>query len=108
MSGLVFRVAGLLLGLALFVLLPGIDRARAADAVLLASTAPGYVPGMAIAATDPLVLPDGAAVTLLFRSGQMLHLRGPFNGSLERAQSPMPPRPPHSPGCSGCRARTPR
>lgn len=58
-------------------------RALAADVVLLASTAPGYAPGMAIALTDRLALPDGASATLLFRSGEMLKLRGPFDGTLE-------------------------
>jgi hypothetical protein len=83
--------AGLLRRLALLALLLGSGLlgsgpARAADAVLLASTAPGYAPGMAIAASDPLMLPEGASVTLLFRSGQMLRLRGPFEGTLERLQ----------------------
>ncbi|CAH2602424.1 conserved protein of unknown function [Rhodovastum atsumiense] len=75
--------------LALFLLLAGAGRAaRAEEAVLLGTTAPGYRPGMVIAATAVLVLPDGASMTLLFRSGQMLRLRGPFTGSLERVQRP--------------------
>ena len=82
------RLVGSILVLAMFILLSGVGSARSADAVLLASTAPGYVPGMTIAASDPLVLPEGASLTLLFRSGQMLHLRGPFEGPLERARSP--------------------
>ena len=88
MTSTVLRAAGLVLGLALFVLLPGIGPAQPADAVLVASTAPGYAPGITITATDRLTLPDGSTVTLLFRSGQMLHLRGPFDGTLERAQTP--------------------
>ncbi len=52
------------------------------DAVLLASTAPGYAPGMVIAAEGRLTLPDGASATLLFRSGRMLRVRGPFEGAL--------------------------
>jgi uncharacterized protein DUF4384 len=55
-------------------------------AVLLASTAPGYAPGMVVAAGERLRLPEGAAITLLFRSGQMLRLRGPVETSLDRAE----------------------
>jgi hypothetical protein len=58
------------------------DAASSEDAVLLSSTAPGYVPGMVIAASDRLALPDGASATLLFRSGEMLRIRGPFEGVL--------------------------
>jgi len=56
------------------------------DAVLLSSTAPGYAPGMVITASDRLALPDGASATLLFRSGQMLRIRGPFEGALNAAE----------------------
>jgi hypothetical protein len=55
----------------------------AAEAVLLASTAPGYTPGTAVEAGEKLSLPDGASVTLLFRSGQMLKLRGPAEATIE-------------------------
>jgi hypothetical protein len=72
----------------LLALLAGSVRpAVAADAVLLTATAPGYTPGMAVAVTDTLALPEGASMTLLFRSGQILRLRGPFEGSLERIQA---------------------
>jgi hypothetical protein len=60
--------------------------AASGDAVLLSSTAPGYVPGMVITAGDRLALPEGASATLLFRSGQMLRIRGPFEGALSAAQ----------------------
>src|SRR5262249_16759793 len=63
----------------------GSGPAMAEDAVLLASTAPGYAPGMVVGASARLSLPEGASATLLFRSGQMLQLRGPFEGSLEPA-----------------------
>jgi Domain of unknown function (DUF4384) len=56
--------------------------AVAADAVLLASTVPGYVPGMVVAENDRLSVPDGASATLLFQSGEMLRLSGPFEGTL--------------------------
>ena len=55
----------------------------AAEAVLLASTAPGYTPGTAVEAGEKLSLPEGASVTLLFRSGQMLKLRGPAEALIE-------------------------
>jgi hypothetical protein len=57
----------------------------AEDAVLLASTTPGYAPGMVVAAGDRLRLPEGASVTLLLRSGEMLRLRGPLEAVLETA-----------------------
>jgi hypothetical protein len=65
----------------------GLGTALAEDAVLLASTVPGYTPGMVVASTDRLSLPDGASATLLFRSGGMLRLRGPFEGTLEQQHS---------------------
>ncbi|CAH2604051.1 conserved exported protein of unknown function [Rhodovastum atsumiense] len=83
---LLSRLPGLLRRCILAILVLGSAPALAADAVLLASTAPGYLPGMAIAAADRLALPEGASVTLLFRSGQMLRLRGPFEGALEQVQ----------------------
>lgn len=61
--------------------------AVADDAVLLASTVPGYVPGMVVSSTDRLSVPDGASATLLFQSGEMLRLRGPFEGVLEQKQA---------------------
>lgn len=61
--------------------------AMADDVVLLASTVPGYVPGMVVSFTDRLSLPEGAAITLLFRTGQILRLVGPFEGTLEQQQA---------------------
>lgn len=54
---------------------------------MLASTVPGYTPGMVVAASDRLSLPDGASATLLFQSGEMLRLRGPFEGTLAQQQA---------------------
>jgi Domain of unknown function (DUF4384) len=62
-------------------------KAFADDAVLLASTVPGYMPGMVVSAADRLSLPDGATATLLFESGGMLRLRGPFEGTLGQQQA---------------------
>jgi hypothetical protein len=61
--------------------------AVAEDAVLLASTVPGYVPGMVVSANDRLSVPDGASATLLFQSGEMLRLSGPFEGTLGQQQA---------------------
>jgi uncharacterized protein DUF4384 len=61
--------------------------ARADDAVMVASTVPGYVPGMVVSSADKLSVPDGATATLLFESGEMLRLRGPFEGTLGQQQS---------------------
>ena len=57
------------------------------EAVVLNATVPGYTSGMVISATDRLSLPDGSTATLLFRSGQMLRLRGPFEGTLTPPQT---------------------
>jgi Domain of unknown function (DUF4384) len=59
-----------------------LGRAFAEDAVLLTSTVPGYVPGMVVSATDQLSVPEGASATLLFQSGEMMRLGGPFEGTL--------------------------
>jgi hypothetical protein len=79
-------LAGLLL--AVLATVPLACRAAMADdAVLLASTVPGYAPGMVISFSDHLNLPDSAAVTLLFRTGEILRLVGPFEGTLEQQQT---------------------
>ncbi|HYZ24616.1 MAG TPA: DUF4384 domain-containing protein [Rhodopila sp.] len=57
-------------------------RGWAQDAVVLASTVPGYVPGMVVSANDRLNVPEGASATLLFQSGDILRLGGPFEGVL--------------------------
>src|SRR5690242_11688091 len=72
------------LGLAVASLAYG--RASAEDAVLLTSTVPGYTPGMVVAAADRLSVPEGATATLLFQSGEVLRLRGPFDGTLAQQQ----------------------
>jgi hypothetical protein len=51
-------------------------------AVLLSSTAPDYVPGTVIASNERLSIPEGATATVLFQSGEMLRLWGPFDGPL--------------------------
>ena len=85
-GSLALRRAALLAALMLSLVIRA-GAAASEDAVLLSSTAPGYVPGMVITASDRLALPDGASATLLFRSGQMLRIRGPFEGALSAVQN---------------------
>lgn len=59
-----------------------VKAAMAEDAVLLSSTAPGYTAGMVVAESDRLNLPEGASMTLLFQSGEILRLGGPFDGTI--------------------------
>ena len=61
--------------------------AWAQDAVVLSSTAPGYTLGMTVLGTDHLALPDGASLTLLFQSGEILRLGGPFDGTIHPPNS---------------------
>jgi hypothetical protein len=68
-------------------LLGAIGLARADDAVVLSSTVPTYVPGAAVADGQALRLPDRASLTLLFRSGEMLRLRGPLDKSLAQLRA---------------------
>jgi hypothetical protein len=72
---------------ALVVAFPAARQALAEDAVLLSSTAPGYGPGMVVASADHLNLPDGASMTVLFKSGEVLRLAGPFDGTLQPPQA---------------------
>ncbi len=82
-------------------------RAFAEDAVLLASTVPGYVPGMVVSSTDRLSVPEGASATLLFQSGEMLRLGGPFEGTLGQQQGRRAATASQcSPTCSGFTAWT--
>jgi hypothetical protein len=62
-------------------------RALAQDAVMVASTVPGYGPGMVVSSNDRLSIPDGASATLLFQSGELLRLGGPFEGTLGQRQA---------------------
>jgi hypothetical protein len=77
-------------GAGVALLLLGAVPAAAQDAVLLTSTVPGYVPGMLVGTGERLVLPDGAGATLLFRTGEVLRLHGPFDGPLALAPDGKP------------------
>ncbi len=63
-----------------------VSPAHAEDAVLVSSTVNRYVPGTVIAEGQILELAAGASATLLFRSGNLVRLKGPFEGSLRDAQ----------------------
>jgi len=56
---------------------------EAEDAVLVSSTVERYVPGSVISDSQTLALPTGASATLLFRSGDIVRLKGPFEGRLD-------------------------
>ncbi|MFS2013826.1 DUF4384 domain-containing protein [Azospirillum sp. CT11-132] len=51
-----------------------------AEAVVVSSSAPGFVQGQLVAEGQALRLPDGANATLLFANGRLLRLRGPYDG----------------------------
>jgi hypothetical protein len=63
----------------------GATLAQAEDAVLVSSTVTDYVPGTVISDEQKLSLSNGQNAILLFRSGEMLELRGPFEGTLGAA-----------------------
>jgi hypothetical protein len=72
----------LLLGLATLAAAP----AEAEDAVLVSSTVAGYIPGSVITDDQILSLPADASAILLFRSGSIMRLKGPFEGKLQTAR----------------------
>jgi Domain of unknown function (DUF4384) len=79
-----YRYRPMLRAMMLAAILPLLAAGAAAadEAVLLSSTAPGYAPGMVVASNERLTVPEGANATLLFRSGEMMRVRGPFDGPL--------------------------
>lgn len=87
MSNVSTRLCRITLRMAIVLGSLALGRAGAEDAVLLSSTVPGYVPGMVVSSSDRLSVPDGASATLLFQSGEMLRLRGPFEGTLDHQQA---------------------
>lgn len=62
--------------------------AWAEDAVVLSSTAPAYTVGMVVLGTDRVAVPEGANLTLLFQSGDILRLGGPFDGTIHPPSAP--------------------
>jgi hypothetical protein len=79
------RSAGvaLLLGLATALAAAPVE---AEDAVLVSSSVARYVPGTVITDDQILTLPPDAGAVLLFRSGSILRLKGPFEGKLQTAR----------------------
>lgn len=59
-------------------------RAAAEQAVVVASTAPGYAQGQLVADGAAVSVPDGANALFLFANGRMLRVKGPFDGPLDR------------------------
>ncbi|MBP2228970.1 hypothetical protein J2847_002262 [Azospirillum agricola] len=57
--------------------------ARAAEAVVVASTAPGYKLGQVVADGASVTVPEGAGVMLLFASGRTMRLKGPYAGPFD-------------------------
>jgi hypothetical protein len=54
--------------------------ARAEDAVVVSSSVAGLAPGAVLVEDRLLSLPEGDSAVLLFRSGEMLRLSGPYEG----------------------------
>jgi hypothetical protein len=59
---------------------------EAEDAVLVSSSVARYIPGTVITDDQILTLPPEASAVLLFRSGSILRLKGPFEGKLQTAR----------------------
>ncbi|WP_430512053.1 hypothetical protein [Pannonibacter phragmitetus] len=68
-------------------LLSGATAAPAlADMIVVAASGPASLqPGDRIAEGSSLKLPDGAKITILFQSGEMKRIDGPFDGKLDAA-----------------------
>ncbi|HYG85467.1 MAG TPA: DUF4384 domain-containing protein [Azospirillum sp.] len=76
--------ATLLVAAALGTLTPGIFRtAQAAEAVVVAATAPGYAPGQAVSEGAIVRLPEGGNLHVLFATGRALTIKGPYEGPLD-------------------------
>lgn len=58
--------------------------AAAAEAVVVASTAPGYAQGQLVPDGAAVTVPDGANALFLFASGRMVRVKGPFEGALDK------------------------
>ena len=86
-NGLISRRVAAWLLMAATTILILVGPARAEEAVVLSSTAPGYAPGTAIDDGQALRLPERTSLTLLFRSGEVLRLRGPLDRSLTQLRA---------------------
>lgn len=61
------------------------QRALGEEAIVLASTAPGYQTGKLLEEKGPVSVPEEASLSLLFADGRMATLIGPYNGPLADA-----------------------
>ena len=75
-------LAGLLAMAKVLAATPG----EAEDAVLVSSTFDRYVAGSVITEDQTLTLPSGTDAVLLFRSGDIVRLKGPFEGRLDQVK----------------------
>jgi hypothetical protein len=71
------RLAATML-LALGSLTTAADAVRA-EAVVVAATAPGYTAGQQLG-TDSITVPDGATLVFLLKTGQVVTVKGPYEG----------------------------
>jgi hypothetical protein len=62
--------------------------AARAEAVVVAATAPGFTAGQQLG-NDPISVPDGASLVFLLKTGQVVTVKGPYEG------------PPPAPGAAG-------
>jgi len=58
--------------------------AWAAEAVVVASTAPGYALGQVVPDGAMVKLPDGAGALFLFATGRTVRVKGPYEGQLDK------------------------
>ena len=71
------RLAGL--GLLASTWLLGIPGGARAEAVVIAATAPGYATGQRLG-DGPIAVPDGASLVFLIETGQVVTVKGPYDG----------------------------
>src|SRR5437763_7050975 len=71
------RLAGL--GLLASAWLLGVPGQARADAVVIAATAPGYATGQQLG-DGPIAVPDGASLVFLIATGQVVTVKGPYDG----------------------------
>ena len=74
--------AALAAAMTLAIMTGGAGAALAEEAVVVASTAPGYALGQVIPDGATVTVPDGANALFLFADGRMVRLHGPFEGRI--------------------------
>src|SRR5689334_21078400 len=71
------RLAGL--GMLALAWLLGTPGGAKAEAVVIAATAPGYATGQQLG-DGPIAVPDGASLVFLIETGQVVTVKGPYDG----------------------------